>query len=190
VNLPNLASRPLLNSRPVWVVTAVAGFLALIFVALNVNLYFHSSEAQEEQSAMRRRLITESRELRGELADHIRALEGVRWSALGSRVAGLNLVLRSHSFSWLDLLSDIEGILPWNVRLIRVAPNMSKEGVTLDINGTAQTRDSWLEMIENLIDDPRFENPIPRDERLPEGSPTSGYSFTLAVTYLPSEEGS
>jgi hypothetical protein len=114
----------------------------------------------------------------------------VPWAALGSRVAGLNVILRSHSFSWLDLLSDIEGVLPYDVRLIRVAPNVSKEGVTLDISGTARNRESWLEMIENLIGDPRFEHPIPKDERLPEGSPTAGYSFTLAVTYLPSEEAS
>jgi len=188
--LPNLASRPLLNSRPVWLVTAAAGVLALIFVLLNVHLYFHASEAQAEQRVLREQLAAENLDLRQELTDHARALEGVPWKALSYRVAGLNVILRSHSFSWLQLLSDIEGVLPYDVRLIRVAPFMSKAGVTLDISGTARARDSWLDVIENLIADPRFENPIPKDERLPEGSPTAGYSFTLSVTYLPSGEAS
>jgi hypothetical protein len=83
VILPNLASRPLLNSRPVWLVTAVASFLALVFVLLNVHLYFYVGEAQEEQHAVRDQLVAESRDCARSLPTtpvRSRACRGPRWA--------------------------------------------------------------------------------------------------------------
>jgi len=36
---PNLATRPFLNTRPVWLVTAVAGAVTVILLAFNLRLF-------------------------------------------------------------------------------------------------------------------------------------------------------
>jgi Tfp pilus assembly protein PilN len=183
--LPNLAARPFLNTRPVLLVTGAAGLLAVLFLILNVSFYFSSNrtlapqlERARELRAQRDALTTQ---VRGVLAD----LEKVPWRSLSSRVQATNLVLREWSFSWLRLLDDIERVMPRDVRIVRIAPVVSSEGVALNLMAIARSRDDILELLENLIADGSFSEPIPVREALPEKSSIAGYELTLRVNYHP-----
>ncbi len=185
---PNLASRPLLNTRPVWVLTAAATALGLVLLGFNLTLYFRSTHETGAQLERRAELVTRSRALAAEVRAERRSLDAVKWKPLVARVDALNLVLRSYSFSWIRLLDDLEAVLPWQVRLYRVTPNVSPDGFYLTIGGAAQTRDAMLQLLENLIKDPHFREPIPRSETPPEGASSPGYQFDLKVEYLPEGE--
>ena len=50
---PNLATRPFLNTRPVWLVTAAAGLAALILLALNLRLFFVANRSLDDEAARR-----------------------------------------------------------------------------------------------------------------------------------------
>ena len=56
---PNLAARPFLNTRPVWLVTGVAVVLAVLFLVLNISFYFSSNRTLAPQ-------IERARELRSQ----------------------------------------------------------------------------------------------------------------------------
>ena len=45
-----------------------------------------------------------------------------------------------------------------------------------------------LQLLDNLIADPRFEEPTPSSEISPEESPLATYGLTLRVTYHPAED--
>ena len=116
---------------------------------------------------------------------HLDSLDQVPWQALGRRVNRFNVILRENSFSWIKMFDDIERVMPYKVRLIQIKPSITTEEVSLSIEAVARDREAMLELLDNLISDPSFSNPIPRLERTPESGSSIGYLFTLGVTYFP-----
>lgn len=185
---PNLATRPFLNTRPVWLVTAVAGLAALILLALNLRLLLVSNRSLDDDMAKRDALFERHQLLEAEVRKDIDTLERVPWRSLIGRVEATNLILREHAFSWLGMLDDIERVMPYDVRLTRIAPTVGPDGVTLTLALIAHNRDAMLQLLDNLIADPRFSSPTPSMEATPEESATAGYVMNLRVDYHPMGE--
>jgi Tfp pilus assembly protein PilN len=185
---PNLATRPFLNTRPVWVVTAAAGLAALILVALNLRLFFVANRSLDDETARRDALLERHQVLEAEVRKDIETLERVPWRALTRRVEATNLILREHSFSWLGMLDDIERVMPYDVRLTTIAPAVGNEGVFLTVALIARNRDAMLQLLDNLIADPSFSNPTPSSEATPEEETTADYVMSLRVNYHPQGE--
>jgi type IV pilus assembly protein PilN len=185
---PNLATRPFLNTRPVWLLTAVAGIIALALLAANVHLYLAANEATLALVARENELAATRKSLEGELRKDITSLDQVGWKQMEARTDGVNVVLRERGFSWSAMLNDLERVLPFDVRLVQIAPTVNKDGIKLSLRGIARTRDAMLELLDGLIADPSFDDPLPSVENTPEDSSVPGYVFQLNVTYLPPED--
>jgi Tfp pilus assembly protein PilN len=181
---PNLASKPHLNTRPVWIVTAVAGFLAVLFAVINTSVWITSSRALEEQIALHGRLEQEHERLSAEVGELAEELNRVPWRSLTARVNAVNGVIREHGFSWIGLLDDIERILPYDVRLTKINPKVDVDSVILSLSAVGRTRDALLDLLDNLIADPSFSEPTPMSEITPEES-GFGYVLTLTVVHHP-----
>ncbi len=188
MTVPSLASRPFLNTRPVWLVTAICGILAVVLLVVNVNLYFRSTHLLTAETGRKEALKSRELELTENLRREAGRLKKVPWKALETRVEMLNRILRSHAFSWTTMLADLGDVLPYGVRLITISPSVGDEGGELSLSGTAKTRQAMLELLQNMIDDPRFEGPLPRTEQTPESTQSQGYDFNLRVTYRPWKE--
>lgn len=184
MRMPSLASRPFLNTRPVWAFTVSAVVLGLILMAVNIFLYVSSNARLEEQLQREKTLRAQVKELHDEVLRDVAALKKVPWKRLDRRAAGLNTILQAYGFSWQNLLRDVGAVLPRQVRLNRIAPSVTKEGLSLGFKGTAQSRDAILEFLQNMIDDPHFERPLPRSETTPEEAGV-GYDFVIKVFYHP-----
>ena len=185
---PNLASRPFLNTRPVWIVAGAAAALALVFAALNVWFYLATSSHMEAELARRDELEARHETLTAEVRADVDDLRRVPWRALTGKVVATNVILREHSFSWLAMLDDIERVMPWNVRMTNIAPTVKTDEVVLSLEIVAQTREAMPTFLENVLADPRFSDPTPANERTPEEATAAGYFLTLKVTYHPGEE--
>jgi len=184
MRLPSLSTRPFLNTRPVWIFTGAAVLFGLILMAVNIGLYMSSNTRLEQELERKKELQAQVRDIQAELQRDIDAIAKVPWKRLRTKVEGLNGILRAYGFSWQRLLRDVGGVLPRQVRLERINPAVTKEGLSLSLKGKAQTRDAMLELLQNMIDDPRFERPLPRSETTPEESGV-GYEFALQVLYHP-----
>lgn len=186
---PNLASRPFLNTRPVWLVTGAAAVLTVLLVILNVSFYIRSNRTLAPQLARYQQLRAEHQAMTTQVQTLVSELEKVPWRSLEGRVEATNVVLREWSFSWVRLLDDIERVVPREVRILKIGPSIGPEEVTLSLFIVARSRDAMIEFLTNLIDDPSFSKPIPIREGLPEESDLAGYELTLRVTYHPEEAG-
>lgn len=187
--LPNLARRPFLNARPVWVVTGTALAVALAMAAVNVRLYLVTNRELAERIELRDDLAARDAALREGVGEQVRALEQVPWGSLANRVRAANDVLREGAFSWLELLDDLERVMPYDVRVTRVSPRVEDEAVTLQIEAVCKTRDDLLELLQRLIDDPRFSQPTPASEQSPGEGGEIYYSLRLSVLYHPDRGG-
>ena len=185
---PNLSTRPFLNTRPVWLVTAVAGLAALILIVLNLRLFLVANRSLEDEVARRDALLERHEALEAEVRQDIGALERVPWRTLTRRVEATNLILREHAFSWLRMLDDIERVMPYDVRLTKIAPAVGPDGIALSLELIAHNRDAMLQLLDNLIADERFSNPTPSSEATPEEETTSDYVMSLRVSYHPEWE--
>ena len=187
---PNLATRPFLNTRPVWVLAGTAAVLALILVGLNLRLFLVANRALDDEVAMRNELEDRHRIVESEVQTDVDALKKVPWRSLEARVSATNQILREHAFSWLQMLNDIEGVMPYDVRLTRIGPSVGPEEVTLSLEVVARNRDAMLQILDNFLGDPRFSDPTPSSEVTPEDSGGGSYLMSLRVTYHPPVEGS
>jgi Tfp pilus assembly protein PilN len=187
---PNLASRPFLNTRPVWLVTAAAGVLSLALIVLNIFSYVHAGSALEPQIAQRDRLLVEQRALAAGMSGIVADLEKVPWKSLGTRIDATNVILREHNFSWLVMLNDLESVMPYDVRILQVSPDVGTAQVDLHLKVVAKTREAMIEFLDNLIADPKFTRPTPATEVTPEQSESGSYQLLLSVQYHPPEESS
>jgi len=188
VRIPNLASRPFLNTRPVWVLTVVAGVMAAGFAAVDVHLYLRNRHDLAVQFEHREELQQKYIQLKTDTQEHLDVLAAVPWQTLETRVERFNLLMKERSFSWLDLLSDIERVMPYQVRLTDISPQVSADGISLGLEAVARSREAMLSLYDNLIADPSFSTPLPRREVDPESGTAIGYLFTLSVTYHPGGE--
>jgi len=184
---PNLASQPHLNTRPVWMVTAVAALLALGFALTNVHVWLSSSRDLEEQLVRQQKLESEHQRLAAEVGTQVENLNRVPWRSLAGRVNAVNSVIREHEFSWLGMLDDIERVLPYDVRLTKIAPKVDVDSVNLSMTAIGRTRDALLEFLDRLIADQAFSEPTPQSEITPEESGL-GYVLILTVTHHPPTE--
>jgi Tfp pilus assembly protein PilN len=187
---PNLATRPFLNTRQVWLVAGAAGVLAIILTILNVRLYLASTTDLGAELTRRDELEERYLQLETEVRADVDALQKVPWRTLSGRVQATNLILHQHSFLWLQMLDDIEAVMPWDVRLTQIAPSVGPDEAALTLQVVAQSRPALLKFLENLLDDPRFAEPTPRTEKTPEETEAVGYVMSLRVIYLPSGETS
>jgi Tfp pilus assembly protein PilN len=181
---PNLASRPFLNTRPVWVVTIAAAAIALILIVLNIRFFVVTNRAVADELAMRDALEARYGELGASARQEIAILSRVPWRTLEARVNATNLVLQEHAFSWLRMLDDIENVMPYDVRLTKIIPAVGPEGVTLSLEVLARNRDAMLNFVDNLVEDPRFDDPALSSEKTPEDSVTGTYLLNLRVRYI------
>jgi len=183
--LPNLARRPFVNARPVWVLTGAALAVAMVMAAVNVRFYLVSNRDLAERIERRDELTARDAVLRDEVREQVRALEQVPWGSLANRVRAANDVLREGEFSWLELLDDIEAVMPYDVRVTRVSPRVEDESVTLQIEAVCKTRDDLLEFLQRLIEDPHFSEPTPSSEQPPGEGGEVYHSIRLSVLYHP-----
>ncbi len=190
--VPNLAVRPRLNTRPVWIVTGVAVAIGLVLTAINVRLFLSSNQTLEGLIVRRDMLQLQRDALAEEFSGHAAVLENVPWGGLATRIQRVNDILKEHGFSWSGLLDDLADVLPWQVRVVSVSPTLGDEGVTLSLQAVSKDRDGFLDLLDRMVADPHFDDPLPSRETWPEGGQSAEYVFTLTVTYHPGvvvEEG-
>lgn len=182
--VPNLSSRPLLNTRPVWLVIGVAAFLSLVFAVLNTQVWFKSNRELEEQILLLDQLKADNERLAIAVGQEAEDLNRVPWRSLAARVNAVNAVIHEHEFSWVGLLDDIERVLPYDVRLTKITPKVDVDTVNLSLTAIGRTREALLEFFDTLIDDPSFSEPTPSSEITPEES-GFGYVFQMTVVHHP-----
>lgn len=183
---PNLASRPFLNTRPVWLVAAALWLLTLALSAYSL-MDFLSVQGQEKDAGTKLQAMSQKTSALSQQADALsRELSQVNWKKLKLEVDSVAHAASQRQLRWGQLLSDLETVTPWDVRLLSINPAVDAAGtVTVTLEGVATSREAWLGFLARLVADPRFANPIPRQEQAPGTGNPMGYGFSLTVTYKP-----
>jgi hypothetical protein len=153
----NLASEPFRRDRPAIVAGYAAGaVLAGLFLYLAVMAWIQHSEA----SATREALDNARRQLSVVTAEQVKYDSELRMPANAQSIEHslfYNELLLRKGISWTGIFNDLEKVLPHNVRLVSVRPQVNTENqILLDMVVGAQAAEPVVDMVMRLEGSSRF----------------------------------
>lgn len=195
----NLASRPFVNDRPVKRVTILLWALGALLAIAAAWSYWVYVAGREDQRRELARLEGAMEVERAEIAELQRRFASFELEGQNQRVRFLNQRIAERTFSWSLLFDHLAEILPADVRLLNLAPEVGfgavrrideeslaeipGERVPLRVNATARREEAILELLDAMFASPRFERPnLAQESRERSGGETR---ISLSVVYLP-----
>jgi Tfp pilus assembly protein PilN len=193
----NLASRPFRNDTPIWAAHGVLLAGVVVFTVWNAHT---AIDATRKLNALQADLGSAERQ-RNELDRREEAaIKGARAFDLKTmqvQADKANDIILRRGLSWTRLFNTLEHVVPYEVRMTAVRPvygtgqgggarNAVFAGtVPVDVEGTAQSFESFLEFERALIVDPHFAGVEPvRSE-----SPPNTQEVTFSLRFLYDPEG-
>lgn len=158
VHLPlNLASEPFRRDRPILAASAATAALMLGVLVLLVAIIVQQRELAADSRAQ---MAAVEAQLRAAAAEQARLEAQLRQpanAAVLDRSVLFNALIQRKSLSWTLLFSDLEKVMPGNVRLITVRPYLAAGNeVQLDMVVGAQSPDPVIELLKRLERSPTF----------------------------------
>ena len=183
---PNLASSPLLDVRPPLVAGVALSLVAVALTAISLSGVITARGTEKAAESALLGLQARRAELVTKVETTNRKLAGVRWKSLQAETVAMQEVVARRALVWSQLLADFERLVPWDVRLLSIAPTIDKDGsVLVGLSGVAASREAWLKLIALLFVDRKFSEPLPTSEEAPSATNGLGYRFSLTVRYWP-----
>jgi hypothetical protein len=194
----NVASRPFHNNTPIWTAHGILLAAAIAFTAWNVRTAMTATHKLNELEAD---LGSVERQLGDLDRREDAAVKGIRVfdaKTMQFQADKANDIIMRRGLSWTRLFNTLEKVVPYEVRMTAVRPiygtrqasvsGASREGffegtVPVDVEGKAQSFESFLEFERALIVDPHFAGVEPIRNENPQGS--SEVTFQLRFLYDP-----
>ncbi len=164
----NLASEPFAGTRRVVAGAAAAAVLLTGSLALLVSLSMVESGQTAE---MQRTIARLDARLKTLVAEQARAEETLRRpenAAVLERSLFLNQLLYTKGISWTRLFDDLEKVLPHNVRLVSIRPQVTGQNqVLLDMVVGAETEPPVIQFLVRIENSPQFGMATPHNRMPP-----------------------
>ena len=153
----NLSSEPFRRDRPLLVASIALALLLAGLLAMQVLLISAESSAGSETATAIAQTRAEMRKLSSEEAALQEVLQVPENAAMLDRSVFLNALLLRKGISWTLVFQDLEEVLPYNVKLVQVRPqvNLSAEDATdneilLEMVVAATAAEPVIEMLRAL----------------------------------------
>jgi len=104
-----------------------------------------------------------------------------------NEIGFLNRLIARKNFSWTRLLADLETLVPNNVHLVNLAPEIGANGITLQIDLMGRSIADISEFIHRLEKSPVFQNISVSTEQKRQAQ-TVDFNVKLSVVYRPERQ--
>lgn len=158
VRIPiNLASEPFRRDRPVLVASLAAAVLLLGLLGLLISLSVMERGQATETNRTIDRLNGQLRALAAEQAHLEAVLRQPENAEVLERNLFLNNLLYRKGISWTRIFDDLGKVVPHNVRLISVRPQVNPQNeILLDMVVGAESGPPVVQMLKRLEGSPQF----------------------------------
>ena len=181
----NLASNPFRRDRPFLVATAAAATALVALLAWQVFfIWVRHGEADQARAAVDQA----SRQLQASNAEQARLQEILHQPANSEALdysLFLNGLLRRKAISWTRLFADLERVMPHNVRLVNVRPQVNLDNqILLDMTVGAQTATPVLDLLLRMEGSPLFGQTW-TSSKVPPSQSEPLYRYRVNARYAP-----
>ena len=180
----NLASEPFRHDRPALAAAWILGTALLFLLGLQGYLIMAERDRAKETREAVGRLSAELNKSRTEQAALEATLREPANAEVLARSVFLNTLVDRKSISWTRIFSDLEGVMPYTVRLVQVRlPQInSRNEVTLDMTVAAEQPTQIIEFLKRLQASPKF-GPLTLHTTLPPTQNEPQYRSRVSVNY-------
>ena len=178
----NLSTEPFRRDRPLLVGSAAVAVVLTLLLGVVIYLIAADRARVKDTRVAVARLDSEVRKLSAEQAK----LEGTLRQPANAEVLQrsylLNTLIQHKSISWTKIFSDLESVMPLDVRIIsvRLPQVTSQSEVVLDVQVGAKEPAPIVVFLQRLIKSPLFGPVDPKDNQPPtQQEPIYKYRFTV-----------
>jgi type IV pilus assembly protein PilN len=180
----NLASEPFRKDRASLTLSWILGAVLLALLGFQVFLILAARDRAKEARETVARLDGELRKITAEQSQLESVLRQPANASVLERSVFLNALIERKSISWARIFTDLEGVMPHNVRLVQVRlPQInSRNEVTLDMTVSAEQPQHIIEFLKRLQNSPKF-GPLTLHSNLPPSQNEPQYRSRVSVDY-------
>lgn len=179
----NLAREPFRRDRPILIASALVGVLLLGTLALlTVMAIADRREADDTQVALNR-VNSQLQRIHAEQAKIDNAMRQPGNAEVLDRSAFLNSLIYRKAISWTKIFADLEKVMPPNVRVIAIRPQISgRNRVFLDMTVAADAPEQMTGLVSKLEGSDIFGSTVVSSITPPSQSDPF-YRYRLSVNY-------
>jgi type IV pilus assembly protein PilN len=180
----NLSSEPFRRDRPMLMASAAASVVLAALLGFMIFLVVSERGRAKENRIAVDRLNTRLRAIGVEQAKYDSFLRQPANAEVLERSLLLNTLVERKSVSWSKIFSDLESVMPYNVKLIqvRLPAITSRNEVLLDMVVGAQAPESIIGFLKKLEESPLF-GPVEGHTSLPPSQNEPLYRYRITVNY-------
>jgi len=147
----NLSSQPFRRDRPVLIGSAFAALLLLVTLGVLISLSVAERRQTADTQLALTRINAQLVRIRQEQTKLDAQMRLPGYSAVLDRNVLLNALIARKSISWTRIFADLETVLPPNVRLVAVRPQVNaRNELFLDMTVAADTPEPVIAFIAKL----------------------------------------
>ena len=179
----NLSTRPFYNSRAVHVALGVLAAVVLGVTAFNVYEVTRLTIDQRTLGANAEESEAKATSLRAAAVRIRGRIDPKELNVVSAQAREANAIIDRRAFSWTELFAQVEGVLPEDVRITAVQPQLGKDGtfaVSISVEGRrVEDLDAFVEALEARS---TFQNVLPVEEQTSEDGLIEG---VIEGVYVP-----
>jgi len=179
----NLATEPMRRDRPIIVASAAVGVLLCITLAALIGLMMTDRSAMAESRRaidQVQRQLTKTNAAQAQLDAKMRLPQN---SSVLYRSQLFNTLIQRKAVSWTRIFSDLQTVLPYDVRIVSIRPTLNGRGeLSLDMVVAAQTIEPVIGFISKVELSTLFGD-VTQSSWTPPTQTDPLYRFHLTVTY-------
>ena len=180
----NLASEPFRRDRPMLIASAALGIALIALLGFQISTILAERHQAADIRVTIDRLNARLRTLSTEQAKLNATMRLPQNAEVMERSLFLNTLIERKAISWSKIFSDLEKVLPYNVRLVSVRlPEVDSENaVLLDMLVGAKEIQPVLELLRKLEASPQFGPPeVPNS--MPPSQTDPFFRYHVSVRY-------
>lgn len=179
----NLATRPMRRDRPILVASIAVGVLMVVCLVMLIGLAVTDQRSIEESRTAIARIgkqMAKTNALQSQVDAQMRLPEN---ASVLDRGVLYNTLIRRKAISWTRIFSDLEKVLPYNVRVVAIRPQLNaKNELSLDMVVAADKPEPVIDFIAKLEGADMFGD-VTQTAQTPPTQNSPYYQFRLTVTY-------
>lgn len=181
----NLATRPYIDARRFyrqWATILVPLFLV---AALLTGYAVRSMIASRGVATKVRQVKQQIAKLDEQRARAEEVLKRPENSDTTAKSQFLNGAIARKSFSWTQVFTELERIVPPRVHVLSIRPDIKKDQVELDMTVAGDSRESAQELLRRMEASDRFRDPQLKSEDVKQTPNGTQVEFQVAAIYVP-----
>jgi type IV pilus assembly protein PilN len=179
----NLASEPFRRDRPIVAASIAVGLLLVGSLAMLTHLAVAERAQMADTRAAVAKLEAQVRTLSVEQSKLENVARRPENAEVLERSLLLNTLLQRKGISWTKIFSDLEEVIPHNVRLVSVRPEVNAQNeISLQMVVGATSSEPVLQLIMTLEKSPQF-GPTSVPGWLPPSQNEPLYRYRVSVSY-------